>query len=92
MNTGKLTPRSNDCIKAMRFSGGFGQPDGFASVLDVKINQGGEVSFKLTYREVLLRGGVEHTWSVRLTDSQRKILAAMLVEYEPRVFESYEPI
>lgn len=87
MKTGTLTPRSNDCVKAMRFSGSFGQPDGFASVLDVKVNQGGNVSLSLTYK-----GGdnQEHMWAVALTDSQRRALAVMLAAYEPRVFEYYE--
>lgn len=87
MRTGKLTPRSNNCVDAMRFSGGFGQPDGFASVLDVKINEGGEVCLTLTHRE----NGNESTWSVMLTDSQRNAMAAMLGEYKPRTFERYDP-
>lgn len=86
MEKGKLTPRSNDCVDAMRFSGGFGQPDGFASVLDVKVNRGGEVCLTLAHRV----SGDERIWSVMLTDSQRHALAAMLASYKPRTFERYE--
>ena len=85
MNTGKLTPRSNDCVRAMRLSGGFGQPDGFASVLDVKVNKAGEACFHLTY----LIDYKEHAWGVMLTSTQRKALAGMLLAYEPQVFEHY---
>ena len=36
--TGGLTPRSNNKEVSCRYTGGFGQPDGFASVLDVTVN------------------------------------------------------
>jgi len=87
MEKGTLTPKSNSCVDAMRFSGAFGQPDGFASVLDVTVNQGGEACLTLTHRV----NYDEKVWSVMLTDSQRNALAAMLGEYKSRTFERYDP-
>jgi hypothetical protein len=82
MFTGKLTPRSNNIVDSMRFSGAFGQPDGFGSVLDVIVNKAGEACFTLHYEERM--------WSVTLTNEQRNALAKMLSNYQPCLYESYK--
>ena len=87
MKTGTLTPRSNNCVEGMRFSGDFGQPDGFGSVLAVRINEAGQACFALTYKNM---DGSESSWAVTLTDSQRDALAVFLAEYKPRLFERYQ--
>jgi hypothetical protein len=86
MNTGALTPRSNTTIQAMRFSGGFGQPDGFASVLIVRVAESGEVSLTLDYRTH--PDTAYHQWSVQLTNEQRVTLANFLLSYKPTLWES----
>ncbi len=80
MDTGNLTPRSNDTVTEMRFSGNFGQPDGFGSVFTAKVNTAGEACLTLEY-------GEGKQWSVMLTDSQRQALASMLGIYKPILFE-----
>lgn len=90
MQTGNLTPRTNCTIDAMRFSGDFGQPDGFGSVLDVQVKKSGEVCFTLTYK-MQPQSAEEHMWSVTLTEEQRRALAGLLVKYHPRTYERYEP-
>lgn len=84
MITGELTPRSNDSVSVMRYTGGFGQPDGFGGVLTVTINQAGDVYFTLEYRA---GDGAEHQWSVGLTNEQRRALITQLLGYEPKLFE-----
>ena len=86
MNVGKLTPKSNNAVRKMRFAGGFGQPDGFGSVLEVRLNKAGDVSFGLTYR---IDGKTEeHQWSVTLDNEQRhKLIEVLSPEYEPCKFE-----
>lgn len=49
MQIGNLTPRSNDPISSMRFSGGFGQPNGFASVLTASVNKASDACLTLDY-------------------------------------------
>ena len=89
MDTGTLTPRSNDTVEAMRFSGGFDHPDGFASVLIVRINRAGDACLTLQYRTDHL-SGKEMIWSVMLDDGQRNALAAMLGRYQPRTYERFD--
>ena len=83
MNTGTLTPRSNDSVDEMRFSGGFGQPDGFSSVLTVSVRRSGDVALILNYRV----HGNEQMWSVMLTNEQRNVLAEMIGRYQPTLHE-----
>lgn len=87
MNKGTLTPRSNNEVEAMRFSGGFGQPDGFSSVLTASIRTSGEACLTLEYEN----GGHIHQWSVMLTDEQRNALSALLGRYQPRLYERIVP-
>jgi hypothetical protein len=89
MEKGKLTPRSNNLVAAMRFSGGFGQPDGFASVLTVRINTAGELALTLCYRHDV-GDRQEHMWSVTLTNEQRVELADFLSLYEPTLWEQFK--
>ena len=101
MNVGTLTPRSNDEIRAMRFSGNFGHPDGFESVLTVSIKKSGEVALTLEYKSNC--DNQINLWSVirrffypsvsitlQLTDGQRNILGAFLCRYQPRLYEVVE--
>jgi len=83
MMTGKLTPRSNDKIKEVRFVGGFGQPSGFASVLTVGVCESGDAALTLNYNAF----DKEQMWSVMLTNEQRKTLGALLLSYEPVLWE-----
>ncbi len=83
MVKGKLTPKSNDTVHEMRFSGGFGQPDGFSSVLNVRVNKAGYSYLTSTYR----MNGVDHTWTIELNNEQRKTLAELLTRYEPTLWE-----
>ena len=83
--TGGLTPRSNNKEKAYRYSGGFGQSDGFASILDVKVNTAGELTLTLHYKMTTDRES--QFWSVMLSNEQRKHLAALLDSYDPTLWE-----
>jgi len=87
MNTGTLTPRSNNNICTTRFSGGFGQPDGFASILEARVKQDGGLCLTLTYRMV---DSQEHTWSIELTNEQRGALIDAISGYEPRLWEEID--
>ena len=84
MKTGNLTPRSNDEVKTVRYSGNFGQPTGFNSILEASVRGSGEASLGLVYRG--LDGG-EQTWTVMLTSEQRRHLANLLNSYEPTLWE-----
>lgn len=86
MNKGTLTPRTNDEVEAMRFSGGFGQPDGFASVLTASVRQDGGLCLTLEFRPG--PGDASGFWSVMLTNEQRRVLAALLGRYHPRLYET----
>ena len=88
MNTGKLTPKSNTTVAAMRFSGNFAQPNGFGSVLTVKINEAGDAALTLVYKGV---NDGEHMWSVMLDNTQRAMLANFLLSYKPRTYETIDP-
>lgn len=85
MKTGKLTPRANDTVSRIRFSGSFGQPDGFGSVLEADQRESGEVALTLFYK----MNNSDHMWSVMLTNEQRKALGKFLFEYEPTLFERF---
>ena len=83
MMTGKLTPRTNNKIKEARFTGGFGQPNGFASVLTVGVCESGDAALTLNYNAF----DHEQMWSVMLTNEQRKTLGSLLLSYEPVLWE-----
>ena len=85
MNTGTLTPRSNDEVEAYRFAGPFGQPNGFSSILYVSIKKSGDVGLTLTWR--LAPDEHEMMWSVMLDNEQRNALAQILGRYQPRTWE-----
>jgi len=85
MKTGLLTPRTNSTIQSKRYSGGFGQPDGFGSVLTVDVRQDGRLNLNLTYRNGF--SGPERTWNCELTNEQRKDLAGWIGEYDPILVE-----
>jgi hypothetical protein len=83
MDKGTLTPRTNKEVAAMRFSGNFGQPDGFGSVLLASIRESGDLCLTLDF----LLNGKEMMWSVMLTNDQRTALAGFLNRYHPRLYE-----
>ncbi len=85
MNTGTLTPRANSTIKAMRFTGAFGQPDGFGSILEAAIRTDGRAVLTAKWKDTN-----EHQWTVELDNEQRKTLAALLACYEPTMSEEVE--
>lgn len=85
MKTGNLTPRSNNIVKSVRFSGSFGQPDGFSSVLVASVSRSGSLELNLTFRDY--NGSNERFWAVRLTNDQRRRLGQLCIEYEPVQFE-----
>jgi hypothetical protein len=85
MEKGKLTPRSADVIEAMRFSGAFGQPDGFDSVLTATVRRSGGVCFTLDYR--IPPQDNDMRWSVELTNEQRAAMAEFLGQYKPTLCE-----
>lgn len=84
MNKGTLTPQSSDVVRDMRFTGGFGQPDGFASTLTALVRKSGALCLTLDYRV----NDREQMWSVELTSEQRHTLAELLLSYEPRHWEA----
>jgi len=85
MEKGKLTPRSSDVVEAMRFSGDFGQPDGFKSVLTVTVRRSGGVCFTLNYR--IPPRDKDMVWSVELANEQRAAMAEFLGQYKPTLCE-----
>ena len=84
--TGGLTPRSNDGVGEMRFSGGFGQTDGFASVLIASVRRSGEACLTLHYTA----NSGPMVWSVMLTNQQRYVLADFLRSYDPVLWEAID--
>ena len=83
MNTGTLTPRCENTVDEMRFSGGFRTPGGFSSVLTVSVRRNGGACLTLDYQST----NGESQWSVMITNEQRKALATLLAAYEPVLFE-----
>ena len=86
MQTGNLTPRSNNTIDEMRFTGNFGQPDGFDSVLVASVRKSGDACLTLTYC-MDVGDREERIWSIMLTNEQRLVLAKLLNEYKPTLYE-----
>ena len=82
MNTGDLDSRSNDTKIQVLYTGDFGQPDGFGSVLSVTINSAGETALKLDYKGM---NQEERSWTVTLTNEQRQHLAHILGLYSPKL-------
>jgi hypothetical protein len=85
MERGKLTPRTGSVVASMRFAGGFGQPDGFGSILNVAIRTGGDLCLTLNYK----LHDHETFWAVELTNEQRKKLAEFILSYEPVLYENF---
>lgn len=79
MDIGNLTPRSSDVVADMRFTGNFGRPDGFGSLLEVLVRRSGEVCLTIDSKD--------QTWSVELTSEQRRELAKLLDCYEPLLWD-----
>ena len=87
MKTGNLTPRSNNLVAGMRFTGAFAQPNGFGSVLSVEIKTDGRAVFTLTYKKI--NDESEHMWTIELDNEQRSKLAAHLSKHQPTLYEYY---
>lgn len=85
MKTGKLTPKTNDTMDSMRFTGGFGQPSGFGSVLTATVKEDGGLCLTLNYKMDMSDG--EHMWSVELNNEQRNALGSMISKYQPVLYE-----
>lgn len=84
MNSYELTPRTNNTINKMVFTGAFGQPDGFGSVLEVEIKQDGRLVLICTYR---LHGSEhDHVWTIELDNEQRVALGEFIPTYSPRLY------
>jgi hypothetical protein len=84
MEKGKLTPRTGSVVASMRFAGGFGQPDGFGSILRADIRTGGDLCLVLNYK----LHDHETFWAVELTNEQRKKLAEFILSYDPVLYEN----
>lgn len=84
---GNLTPKANRVIEEMRFTGNFGQPDGFGSVLIASVRESGEVCLSLHFSMGNFGNKLDHFWGVMLTNEQRAELSALLGRYQPRLFE-----
>ena len=85
---GTLTPKSNELVEEMRFTGNFGQPNGFGSVLVASVRRSGEACLSLHYSTGSFGDRLDHFWAVMLTNEQRNALSALLGRYQPRLFES----
>jgi hypothetical protein len=88
MDKGTLTPRSNTLVEAIRFTGAFGQPDGFGSVLLAEVKQDGRLVLTTTWK--MDKDGKEMTWTVELDNEQRKILAELAGRYQPKLYEKVD--
>lgn len=86
MNTDGLTPRSNTIKSQIRYTGNFGQPDGFASVLEVTVHEDGEAQLTLNYRTDIGTRNDERMWSIRLTETQIDRLIKQLSHYHPTLW------
>ena len=67
----------------MRFSGSFGQPDGFDSILTAIVKEDGGLCLTLNYK----CDYEERMWSIELDNEQRKVLRDHIDGYEPRLWE-----
>jgi hypothetical protein len=84
---GTLTPKSREIVDEMRFSGNFGQPNGFGSVLIAQVRRDGEACLSLHYSTGNFGEKLDHFWAVMLTNEQRNALAEFLGAYQPRLWE-----
>ena len=84
--TGKLTPKTNSTVLGMRFSGAFGQTNGFGSMLEAEVKTDGRLVLTLKYKDI---DSHIHQWSIDLTNEQRRALGEMILNYEPCLFEQY---
>lgn len=83
--TGGLTPRANNGYRGKRYTGSFGQPDGFGSVLYVEVKQDGRLVLKLHFKPGT--DSAPHFWAVELDNAQRNDLASWIGEYQPTFWE-----
>ena len=86
METGNLTPKSNNDILKMRFTGSFWQPDGFGSMLNIVVNKHGNLTLGITTKDQ----DKETSWNVILDSAQRIALGNAIVQYEPVLYEEYK--
>ena len=75
MYTGNLTPRTNNTIEAIRFTGSFAQPEGFGSVLE-----DGRLVLTLSWK-------THPDYTVGLDNAQRGVLAKLAATYQPMLYE-----
>lgn len=86
MFTGNLTPKDNDTVKEMIFTGSFAQPNGFGSVLTARINTEGNLELSLTFTTDF-GSSKETMWGIILNCEQRRALGNLALSYEPVHFE-----
>jgi len=84
---GTLTARTPDVVKEMRFAGQGNIWSG-GSVLIAAVRRTGEACLSLHYSTGNFGDKLDHFWAIELSSEQRKALAALLLSYEPVLFES----
>lgn len=85
---GNLTPKSNNVVEEMRFSGSHAIGNGgHGSVLVADVRTSGEACLSLHYSTGSFGDKLDHFWAVMLTNEQRNALAEFLQRYQPKLFE-----
>lgn len=84
MKIGKMTPRTNNPKVRAKFVGPFGQPDGCNNLLEIVVNQAGDLCVSINWVD---SSNQEHVQGIMLTSEQRKKLAELLTHYEPVLVE-----
>ena len=86
--TGNLTPPTNNTVMNRRYVGGFGQPKGFSSVMEVRVNEAGNLHIRVL-SQIELGGEKAESLSIDLTNEQRKDLAKQLARHNPVKWENF---
>ena len=89
MRTGKLTPRTNNTICAARFTGSFGQPNGFGSILEAAVREDGRLVLTCIWKDHL-DNSKECMWTIELDSAQRNKLVDLVGQYQPIFVERME--
>jgi hypothetical protein len=84
METGKLTPKSNDTVCARRYTGSFGQPSGHGSILEAIVRRDGRLV-------LTVKTNLGDMWTAELSNEQRKDFVAWAAPYEPVLWEDIDP-
>lgn len=84
LETGNLTPRSNTTVINRRYVGGFGQPKGFSTILEVRVNESGDLHLRILSQQ---DNSVE-SLGMTLTNEQRLDLGKQLIRHNPIKWET----